>query len=262
MTITQSCTATDCGRPTSLYLCNQCTQDLQAWIDKVPDLYRDLYLTMAKLDKVTRSNKGGKGGKAITGSPAPINLDAGQIRWNLATINKTAHQYAKDQDGAWAMTQIIDWCQKAEHLILGKPERRIIGTCPCGGKVITDKPKVLPTEKDPQPVDSGQCQACDGVVSFTQSDTEARINRTVAAEEPTPMTSTEVRAWIKAQAAIIISADDIKNWSKAKKIRQEPAANAKDKPRYWVSDVLRTHLANVESNRRKPKHARPKGVAK
>lgn len=122
MTLTQSCTATDCGRPTSLYLCNQCTQDLQAWIDKVPDLYRDLYLTMARLDNTRPPNSGGGKGKVITGSPTPLNLDAYQLRANLASIDRPASQYARNSDGAWAMTQIIDWCTKAEHLISGPEE--------------------------------------------------------------------------------------------------------------------------------------------
>lgn len=261
MTLTQSCTATDCGRPTSLYLCNQCTQDLQAWIDKVPDLYRDLYLTMARLDKVAHNNKGGKGGKAIIGSPAPINLDAGQLRWNLASIDRSAAKYAEDPRAAGIMARIIDWCKKSEQMILGAPEQRIITTCECGGKVISDKPKPEPTERDPDPEDAGECRDCNTRVSFTQSQLENRLKGRVQEEEPDPLTSTDVRKWIKEKSGVLISADDIKNWCKAKKIRQVPAETKKDKPRYYAVDILKVHFANVESARRTPRHAKRKGVA-
>lgn len=260
---TTTCTATNCDRPTQTYLCTDCVRDLQAWIDKVPDLFRDLYDTMARTDNVRPANVGAnKGGKEIVGSPAPLNLDAYQLRANLSTVTKTAHEYAQDPHAGGMLELLIDWCQKAELLILGRPERRIIGNCGCGGKVITDKPKILPTGKDPQPVDSGQCQACGEIVGFTQAEVEARINGKVAEEEPEPMTSAEVRAWIKEKAGIIISADDIKNWCKAKKIRQEPAPTKKEKPKYWASDLLRVHIANVDANRRMPKHAKQKGVVK
>jgi hypothetical protein len=114
------CTTPDCANHTSTYLCSQCVADLQAWIDKIPDLITALDVTIAKLDRVRPSNGWNPGGKP--GSAAPINLDALQLQQNLTTVTPNASDYANDPHAAGIAELIQDWVTKAELLISGPEE--------------------------------------------------------------------------------------------------------------------------------------------
>lgn len=67
------CTSNDCGQDATLYICNQCIRDLQAWIDKVPDMMQELLITMGRLDK-TRTAKS-EGGNGLTTEPSALISD-------------------------------------------------------------------------------------------------------------------------------------------------------------------------------------------
>lgn len=118
-----ACTHEDCENPTDLYLCNQCIKDLQAWIDKVPELIHYLQAVIYRQTQTRApNNEGGTGG----GEPdlSPINIDAYQLRENLLSIHPNATTYAHDQHGAGAMWMIQQWVTKADRLINGpEPER-------------------------------------------------------------------------------------------------------------------------------------------
>jgi hypothetical protein len=118
------CTTEDCRNHTSTYLCTQCVTDLQAWLDKIPDLIEALYVTIAKLDNV-RPVGGGGGGGSKPGSAAPLNLDAMQLQANLATVGPDAKAYALDERAAGLAWIIQDWSVKAELLVSG-PEAETI----------------------------------------------------------------------------------------------------------------------------------------
>ena len=117
------CTTKDCGNPTATYLCSQCTRDLQAWLDKIPELVADLHVTVARLDRVRKQTGGGGGGKA--GSAAPINLDAYEIRWYLSAVTLDAADHAKQADAAVIAWNIQDAITKAEILVSGPIEKPI-----------------------------------------------------------------------------------------------------------------------------------------
>lgn len=114
------CTTEDCGNWTSTYLCTQCVTDLQAWLDRIPDLIAALDVTIARLDNVRGA---GGGGGSKPGSKAPVNLDALQIQENLRSVGKSAKDYAMDERAAGLAWLIQDWVTKAELLVSGpEPE--------------------------------------------------------------------------------------------------------------------------------------------
>lgn len=110
---------------TNLYICNQCAQDLQAWIDKCAEILPELDDTIARLDNVRAGNNEGGNGSKSAGSSAPLNLDAMQLKINLATLTQSAEHYAHDQHAAGIAWTIQDWYTKAELLISGPEEEHI-----------------------------------------------------------------------------------------------------------------------------------------
>ena len=113
------CTTPDCENRTATYLCHRCTEDLQAWLDKIPELVNDLHVTVARLDKVRKHSEGRSGSKS--GSAAPINLAAFEIRWYLEAITLNAADHAKDPEAATIAKNIQDAVNEAELLVLGPP---------------------------------------------------------------------------------------------------------------------------------------------
>lgn len=109
----------------TLYICPQCIRDLQAWIDKCREILPELDVTIARLDNVRVGNVEGGNGSKSAGSSAPLNLDAMQLKINLATLTQTAEHYAKDQHAAGIAWTIQDWYTKAEPLISGPEEEHI-----------------------------------------------------------------------------------------------------------------------------------------
>ena len=120
-----TCTTADCGRDANLYICNQCINDLQAWLDKCAEILPELDDTIARLDNVRVSNSEGGNGSRSAGSSAPLNLDAMQLKINIASLTQTAEHYAKDQFAAGIARTIQDWYTKAELLISGPEEEHI-----------------------------------------------------------------------------------------------------------------------------------------
>lgn len=118
-----TCTTSGCENPSEdLYLCDHCIQDFNAWIDQIPLLLPELDVTIARLDHVrTGNNEGGNGSKS-SGSAAPLNIDAVQLKINLNTVNQRAHHYAKDPHAARMASLLAEWITKAELLISGPQE--------------------------------------------------------------------------------------------------------------------------------------------
>jgi len=117
------CTTEDCANNTSTYLCSQCVKDLQAWLDKVPDLIDALGVTVAKLDNVRSAGGGGGGSKP--GSAAPMNIDASELRDRLCSVGKDAKAYALDERAAGLAWLIQEWATSAELMVSG-PEPEVI----------------------------------------------------------------------------------------------------------------------------------------
>jgi transposase len=94
--------------------------DLQKWLDKIPDLVSDLHVTVARLDRIRKQSEGRPGTK--TGSAAPINIGAFQIRWYLEAISLNAKDHAKDPEAATIAKNIRDAVNEGELLVLGPAE--------------------------------------------------------------------------------------------------------------------------------------------
>lgn len=83
----------------NLYICNQCIKDLQAWIDKVPEMMQELLITMGNLDNMrpTRS-EGGNGLNADPREPVSdylLDLRASLRIWENQNAGNLAHdQYS------------------------------------------------------------------------------------------------------------------------------------------------------------------------
>lgn len=92
-----TCTTADCGLDATLYICNQCIRDLQAWINKVPDMMHELLITMGNLDNTrTTRNEGGNG---LTSDPRePVSDHLLTLRSALRIWeHRNAEELAHDQ---------------------------------------------------------------------------------------------------------------------------------------------------------------------
>lgn len=119
------CTTTECNNPTDEYLCGQCVQDLQAWINQIPALLTELPATIAKTDVLRKGSNEGGNGTHKAGSKAPLNLDALYLKQNLeGIVNASAKNYSRTQpQAALIATQIANLVTDAEHAISGpEPE--------------------------------------------------------------------------------------------------------------------------------------------
>lgn len=121
-----TCGTIDCeAEAQDKYLCANCIRDLQAWLDKCAEILPELDDTIARLDNVRVSNNEGGNGSRSAGSSAPLNLDAMQLKINIASLTQTAEHYAKDQFAAGIAWAVQDWYTKAELLISGPEEEHI-----------------------------------------------------------------------------------------------------------------------------------------
>ena len=111
------CTTPDCGEPSELYLCNDCIRDLQAWIDRVPVMRAELFITMAKLDKVGTQH--GEGGNGMTKeAPLPIREAASAKRTALSYwTHRTAQQLAHDEHAGKYQAMLQKLIEQSERVI-------------------------------------------------------------------------------------------------------------------------------------------------
>ena len=240
--MSQECTTDDCRNMTSTYLCSQCVSDLQQWIARIPILLVELRVTIARQDNVRPAGGGGGGSKP--GSAAPLNFDAWQLQENLRAVGKSAMDYAHDEHAAGTAWMIQDWCQKAELLISGFPETRIVTRCRCGGDVTTTFPQPKPTAANPDPADTGTCQSCGITVSTTKQETLKRI----IDNAPGPMKTRDVVTWIRTNAGHNIATTDVRNWAREGLLTRTNSADERQ-PTYEVQEVLRVTYRKIASGK-------------
>jgi hypothetical protein len=155
------CTTPKCGNQTATYLCHQCVSDLQANLDKLAIYLPDLDVTIARLDNVRPQ---GGGGTKSTGSAAPANLDAVQMKINLLmALQHDAEQYALMPDAGQQAWLIAEW-ERTTELLLSGPVAVVVDDKanlqrlqdiqrdPMPGKAIIewlkDKARIIVTHKD------------------------------------------------------------------------------------------------------------------
>lgn len=121
-----TCGTIDCEAPAQdKYLCQYHVESLQEWIDKIPNVLPELDDSIARTDNVRPGNPEGGNGTKSAGSSAPLNIDAMQLKINLASITENAEHYAKDQHAAGIAGTIQDWYTKAELIVSGPEEEHV-----------------------------------------------------------------------------------------------------------------------------------------
>jgi DNA-directed RNA polymerase subunit RPC12/RpoP len=245
--MSHECTTPDCGRLTTLYLCNQCVKDLQAWIDRIPDIMEELFVTMAKLDKTAPQRNAG-GWQPSTGSAVPLRFGPMELRAALRIWqHQSAAELAKDQFAGGFQPMLEDLIRKAETLIDNPPEIRVIDTCDCGGRVIAKGPRPEPTDGNPDPTDQGTCEECGRRYVKSERNTRERI----LAATPANLRTRDALKWIRDKAGLRIQPTDVRNWAREGKLNATNPSRAKDEyPTYNVSDILNVHYRHVGAGKR------------
>jgi len=111
------CTAPDCHRETSLYLCTECIVELDALLKDVPALVR---LLEGPRSGTAVAHKPGSGGGGHPGSKPPGNIDAMLLQAWLAQLPDRAHAAAMDNPNAGQILYMARiWVPQARELVWG-----------------------------------------------------------------------------------------------------------------------------------------------
>ena len=120
-----TCTNTDCGRQTSLYLCTKCIIELDDLLQQVPLLIvaLDPGILANKVTKAPGTN-GETRNTNKAGSQAPMNIDVDQLRdWLKTLIGLRAHDLATNYPTAEQYLYMASmWVDKANTITHGPEE--------------------------------------------------------------------------------------------------------------------------------------------
>lgn len=121
------CAMTNCdANPGELYLCPQCIQDLDAWLEKGRTIVPEMGVTIARLDNVRPTNNEGNNGTKSAGSAAPLNIGALELQMSLEDdLRFTAADYAADPWSATKAPDVIERIKEAELLVSGPEDEYI-----------------------------------------------------------------------------------------------------------------------------------------
>lgn len=237
------CTTADCeADANNSFLCGDHIQKLQDELDKIPDLLEDLFITMAKLDKTAPQRHEGGGGLS-TGSAMPLRYGALELRQTLGLWTHTnAEKLAQDKYSGNFLPKLKQLIDNATNCIDNPPEIRVITTCTCGGKVVTENPKPEAGETD-----SGVCEDCENYYEQTEAMTKFRIFRAT----PEHMQTRHALKWIRENANLSIKSTDVRNWAREGKLEPtNPNRSKREHPTYNIADILKIHYRHVQENRR------------
>ncbi|MGP5121969.1 hypothetical protein ACTXJU_03610 [Glutamicibacter ardleyensis] len=237
------CTTADCeGDANNSFLCGDHIRKLQDELDKIPNLLEDLFITMAKLDKTAPQRHEGGGGLS-TGSAMPLRYGALELRQALGLwTHANAEKLAKDQYAGNFLPKLKQLIDNATNCIDNPPEIRVITTCTCGGKVVTENPKPEAGETD-----SGVCEDCENYYEQTEAMTKFRIFRAT----PEHMQTRHALKWIRENANLSIKSTDVRNWAREGKLEPtNPKRSKREHPTYNIADILKIHYRHVQENRR------------
>ncbi|MDR2256998.1 MAG: hypothetical protein LBE25_13540 [Arthrobacter sp.] len=200
-----TCTTPDCGRAAQHYLCPRCINDLDAWLNKIPETMTELFTTMARLDNVTTGRNGSTPTK--TDTPAPVRFDALDVRAALHLWNhRTAASLATDPHAGNFLPLLQELLNKATQLIDLPPDELItVAPCQCG--------EHLEARPDYTEV---TCPTCG--LTYQRADIDHwRTNAITAASEP--LNAADTVAWVNERARKRIKPKDLTNWVARGRIR-------------------------------------------
>ena len=232
--MSQECTTEDCRNMTSTYLCTQCVSDLQQWLDRVPDMREELFVTMARLDAIAPRNSGGGGG--TTEAPAAVNHGAMDVRYALAVWEgQDARKLAEDKFAGGFLPLLQELLAKAERIIDLPTQKIVYG--PCQADTDTGEcEQQLKAEPEEEAITCPACGASHNVESIIQD----RTKRT----RGNPMPPKEVREYLMKTTRTYVTKKDIENWvmhGHIKYVLARVTTTAKPPRIYYPGDVLATH---------------------
>ncbi|MER2134176.1 MAG: hypothetical protein ABS910_05785 [Arthrobacter sp.] len=223
------CTTTDCGNETSTYLCGQCVNDLQLWLDKVTETRQMLFTTMAKLDNTGPKNSEGGGGGS-TGSAMPLREGAMDLRYALAMWEGlNAAELARDEHAHGFLAMIRELIQDAEKLVDLPPETIAYGPCQTPG---------CPAQlTGPPDAHTSTCPTCEAVHDVKEH--RAQLLRKAHGEPKTPR---EAREYIQRETGLEVSKKDFENWVQRghlTHVEERDMADGKRHKLYLPGDVFK-----------------------
>lgn len=145
-------------KPTDLFICRDCMDDYHGNLARVPDAMTELDTERVKLSRRGELVGGRSADKPLPWNEAASNLQHA-IRFNLVVTAKLVNVGQEDGLPADNLSAILDWLTEREQsvamrdgagelvaelarllartrrLIDNPPEKRFIGTCPCGQRL-------------------------------------------------------------------------------------------------------------------------------
>lgn len=241
------CTGEDCAKPTEQTICGQCVSDLQAWLDKVPEMMEELFTTMARLDATAPRNR--EGGEGMSTEPVmPVRVGALEVRsalrvWvEITTQGETkalnAKKLAFDKYAGKFLPMLQDLLAKAERAIDNPMEKHVYGNCTaafewgepaeCGEEL-----RAAPDAHDTT------CPSCGTWYDLNQ----LRAERKNYFRE-TPMPPREAREALQAQTGVNIVKKTFENWVDRRLLRyvlDRIGIGDKERRLFFPVDLLATH---------------------
>jgi len=223
-----SCTAENCYRETSLYLCTEHIVELDGLLKDVPALY-DMIDGAINRTSVTR-NPGSGGSSNPAGSKPAANIDAMMLKAWLGQLPDRAHGVAMDNPEAGQTLYMARiWVKHARDLVWGPEDRRVYGPCDTGVCV-------TPLHANADAV-SVRCPTC-GTVHHVYE----LLDRLKTKARGEPMPPREAREFLQEKARVFVLKKDFENWVQLGKLDyvfERVTTDNKPRRMYYPGDVLK-----------------------
>ncbi|WP_284986979.1 hypothetical protein [Arthrobacter sp. fls2-241-R2A-172] len=234
-----TCTAEDCNRPTTLYLCTDCILGLDSLLADVGPIL-SLIDGAIEQTSVTRSPGASGGGGGHAKSKPAMNVDAWLLRAWLHQLPDRAHATAMDNPKAGEILYMARlWVQQGRDLVWGPEDKRVYGQCeePLDGGDEDDDPVPCDGRLVAHPDDATvKCPACNTVHNV--SDVLDKLRRKARGE---PMPPRAVRQYLQRKARVIVTKFDFENWVKLGRLHyvlDRVTTTTKAQRIYYPGDVL------------------------
>ncbi|KQR02495.1 hypothetical protein ASF72_10700 [Arthrobacter sp. Leaf141] len=234
------CTAEECKRLTTLYLCTVCIVELA-------DLLQDVTPILERIDAViyrqtVTSAPGAGGGGGVASSKPAMNVDAYMLKAHLHSLPTSAHAEAMENTVAGQTLYMArEWVTSGRDLVWGPEEKRVYGKC----GVLQDAE--LETEDE-------ESFHCDGPLVAHPDDATVRcpdcntvhqvnelLDRLRQRARGNPLPPRGVREHLQRSARVQILTKDFENWVQLGKLAyvlDRVTTNIRAQRLYYPGDVL------------------------
>lgn len=235
----RTCTADDCNRITTMFLCTDCIIALDDLLKDVDVLVRFMAGPIFQTS-VTKSPGASGGGGGHASSKPPINIDALLLRSWLCQLPNSAHAEAMNNpDAGRTLYMAREWVGQGRDLVWGPEDKRVYGECERPwGEDEDGEPVLCDGRLTAHPDDvSVKCPTCWAVHSIPEL-----LDRIRAKVRGEPMSPRGAREFLQRQARAFILKKDFENWAERGLLPYVLArVNSEGRPRrlYYPGDVLR-----------------------